>query len=81
MRQVLDYVARGEVDAGLVYQTDAMTRSQEVQVIAVAPPASHKPVVYPLALIKGAASEAAAKEFVALVLSAQGQDGAPEVWV
>ncbi len=73
VRQVLDYVARGEVDAGLVYQTDAMTRQQEVQVIATAPPASHKPVIYPLALIKGAASEAAAKEFVALVLSAQGQ--------
>ena len=73
VRQVLDYVARGEVDAGLVYQTDAMTRPQEVQVIAAAPPESHKPVVYPLALIKGAANEAAAKEFVALVLSAQGQ--------
>ena len=73
VRQVLDYVARGEVDAGLVYQTDAMTRSQEVQVIAAAPPESHKPVVYPLALIKGAANEAAAREFVALVLSAQGQ--------
>ena len=70
---MLDYVARGEVDAGLVYQTDAMTRPQEVQVIAAAPPESHKPVVYPLALIKGAANEAAAKEFVALVLSAQGQ--------
>jgi molybdate transport system substrate-binding protein len=73
VRQVLDYVARGEVDAGLVYQTDAMTRQQEVQVIAAAPPASHKPVVYPLALIKGATDEALAKEFTALVLSPQGQ--------
>jgi molybdate transport system substrate-binding protein len=74
VRQVLDYVARGEVEAGLVYQTDAMTRSQEVQVVAAAPADSHKPVVYPLALVKGAANEAAAKEFVALVLSGQGQE-------
>ena len=73
VRQVLDYVARGEVEAGLVYQTDATTRSQEVHVIAVAPHESHKPVVYPLALIKGATDEALAKEFTALVLSPQGQ--------
>ena len=73
VRQVLDYVARGEVEAGLVYQTDAMTRAQEVQVVATAPADSHKPVVYPLALIKGAANEAVAREFMALVLSAQGQ--------
>ena len=63
----------GRLTPGLVYQTDAMTRPQEVQVIAAAPPESHKPVVYPLALIKGAANEAVAKEFVALVLSPQGQ--------
>ena len=73
VRQVLDYVARGEVDAGVVYQTDALTRAQEVQVIAAAPAESHKPVVYPLALIKGAANDAVAREFVALVLSPEGQ--------
>jgi molybdate transport system substrate-binding protein len=73
VRQVLDYVARGEVDAGLVYQTDAMTRPRDVQVVLTAPPESHKPVVYPLALIKGAANEVGAKDFVALVLAPQGQ--------
>lgn len=73
VRQVLDYVARGEVEAGLVYQTDAMTRSQEVQVVAAAPADSHKPVVYPLALVKGAANEGTAREFMALVVSAEGQ--------
>lgn len=74
VRQVLDYVARGEVDAGLVYQTDAKARSQEVQVVAPAPADSHKPVVYPIAIIKSAANEVLAKDFIALVLSAQGQE-------
>jgi len=74
VRQVLDYVARGEVDAGLVYPTDAMTRPQEVQVIATAPPASHKPVVYPLALLKDAPHAAVGKEFIATVLSPTGQE-------
>ncbi len=73
VRQVLDYVSRREVDAGIVYQTDAMTRLQDVQVILAAPPDSHKPVLYPLALIKGAANEGEAKAFVSLLLSPQGQ--------
>jgi molybdate transport system substrate-binding protein len=73
VRQVLDYVSRGEVEAGLIYQTDAMIRPQEVQVVTAAPSESHKPVVYPVALIKGAVNEAEANEFIALILSPEGQ--------
>ncbi len=73
VRQVLDYVARGEVDAGIVYSTDAMVRSKEVKIVATAPEASHKPVVYPVAVVKGSKNEASAKEFVALVVSREGK--------
>ena len=48
VRQVLDYVARDEVDAGLVYSTDAMVRSKEVKVVMKLPEGSHQPVVYPI---------------------------------
>jgi molybdate transport system substrate-binding protein len=69
VRQVLDYTVRGEVDAGVVYSTDAMVKKQEVRVIATAPEESHKPVIYPIAVVKGSKNEKAAKAFVAFVTS------------
>ena len=73
VRQVLDYTVRGEVDAGVVYATDAMTRPHEVTVAAVAPAGSHTPVVYPIAVIKGSTRPEDAKAFLAAVRSADGQ--------
>jgi molybdate transport system substrate-binding protein len=73
VRQVLDYVARGEVDAGVVYATDAMMRPQEVKAVAAAPAGSHQPVLYPIAVIKGSTRPEAAKAFLAAVRSEAGQ--------
>ncbi len=73
VRQVLDYVARGEVDAGIVYSTDALVRSKEVKIVATAPEASHKPVIYPIAVVKGTKNEKAAKDFISLVISQEGR--------
>ena len=72
VRQVLDYVARGEVDAGIVYATDAAVRSGETHVVTEAPAASHKPVVYPIAVAKGTKNESDAKSFIEMVRSEQG---------
>src|SRR5262245_34900885 len=47
VRQVLDYVARGEVEAGFVYTTDAAARAQGVKEAFRAPDDSYRPVVYP----------------------------------
>ena len=73
VRQVLDYVARGEVDAGVVYKTDAMTKTAEVLVIAAAPDGSHKPVLYPIAIVKGSRNESTARGFVAIVRAEEGR--------
>jgi molybdate transport system substrate-binding protein len=73
VRQVLDYVARNEVDAGLVYSTDAIVRSKEVKVVLKLPDGSHKPVVYPIGVIKGTKEESLSKAFVDFVISAGGQ--------
>jgi molybdate transport system substrate-binding protein len=63
VRAVLTYVATGNADAGLVYQTDANT-SQEIRVIAVAPADSHDPILYPAAVLRDAKDKAAARAFL-----------------
>lgn len=71
VRQVLDYVARGEVDAGFVYRTDAMTMKERVKVMLNAQ--TSQPILYPIAVVKGGGSEKAARRFVDYVKSEQGQ--------
>lgn len=72
VRQVLDYVARNEVDAGIVYASDALSKSRDVVIVAKAPQNSHKRVIYPIALMKAAKNEKAARAFMALVCSPEG---------
>jgi molybdate transport system substrate-binding protein len=62
VRQVLTYVETENVNAGLVYITDAKT-SQKVRIAAIAPKESHSPIVYPLAILKESKNPAAAKAF------------------
>jgi molybdate transport system substrate-binding protein len=64
VRQVLSYVETGNADAGIVYATDAR-ESSKVRVTATAPPGSHTPVVYPVAVLTGSRHEAGARSFVA----------------
>lgn len=71
VRQALDYVARGEVDAGFVYATDAAIMPDKVRVAFVVP--TETPVVYPIAPLAAAPNPAAAQKFVAYVLSSAGQ--------
>jgi molybdate transport system substrate-binding protein len=63
VRQVLTYVETGNVDAGLVYATDAQA-SSKVRVVATAPESSHDAIVYPAAVVKGSHSKDAAQKFV-----------------
>jgi molybdate transport system substrate-binding protein len=74
VRQVLDYVVRGEVDAGIVYATDARIAGEKVRLAATADSDLHSPILYPIAVIKDSQQKPAAQEFVDLVLSAEGQN-------
>jgi len=73
VRQVLDYVAREEVDAGVVYSSDAFSAGSKVKVVASAPNDSHDPIRYPIALVRDSQQKEAARKFIDLVLSAEGQ--------
>lgn len=71
VRQTLDYVSRGEVDAGIVYGTDAKQAGDKVKVAAVL--SGHEPVLYPIAVIKGSKAPKEARSFIDFVLSPEGQ--------
>ncbi|HEY0421048.1 MAG TPA: molybdate ABC transporter substrate-binding protein [Acetobacteraceae bacterium] len=64
VRQVLAYVATGNADAGIVYATDAR-ESGRVRIAAAAPPGTHAPVIYPIAVVKASHNPAAARAFAA----------------
>jgi molybdate transport system substrate-binding protein len=73
VRQVLDYVARGEVDAGIVYSTDAGIKADRVKIAVEASEKCHNPVVYPIAVIRGSKKEILGKEFISAVVSPEGK--------
>lgn len=62
VRAVLTYVERGEVNAGLVYRTDALT-SDSVEIGDTASSDTHDPIVYPVGLINDSDNAEAARTF------------------
>ncbi len=71
VRQVLDYVSRGEVQAGFVYATDAAVRGDKVRVVQAL--STDTVVNYPVAVIKSSANAAQARSFVKFLDSDQAQ--------
>jgi len=63
VRQVLTWVENGEVDAGIVYATDAAT-TDKVTVVCEAPEGSVKQIIYPVAILKASANAEAAQAFI-----------------
>jgi len=74
VRQALDYVARNEVDAGIVYETDAMAVPKDVVIAAKAPADSHSPVIYPAALVASGKNQEASKRFLDVLGSEKGME-------
>lgn len=71
VRQALDYVARGEVDAGFVYATDAALMPDKVRVALTVP--TTRPILYPVAPLAAAPNAAMAQRFVEFLVSPAAQ--------
>ncbi len=71
VRQSLDYVARGEVDAGFAYITDAALMKEKVRTAFTVPLAA--PILYPVSTLARAANVAETKRFTAYLMSPAGQ--------
>lgn len=71
VRQVLNYVARGEVDAGFVYRTDALIEKDKTRIALTVPTST--PVSYPIAQVANSKNAALGKEFIVFVRSDAGQ--------
>jgi len=68
VRQVLAYVEGGNVEAGIVYATDAAI-STSVKVAANAPAEINAKIIYPIAVIMASQNVQAAKDYIAFLLS------------
>lgn len=63
VRQVLSYVATGNVDAALVWVTDART-SDRIRVVQRIPPSLHSPALFPVSAIKESRNVQTARTYV-----------------
>ena len=76
VRQVLTYVERGEVLAGVVYLTDAKTSGDKIRIVATAAESTHSPIVYPGVVLKNAKNAAGGASFLGYLT---GEKAAP-IW-
>ena len=70
VRSALAYVEYGEVDVGIVYQTDARL-SRKVKVVYQFPRSSHSPIVYPAATLRNTGHKVLAQEFLEYLQTAE----------
>lgn len=69
-RAVLDLVAKGEAEVGVVYRTDAVSNAN-VRILDTAPVGSHTPVRYGIAAAWTAKNISGAKDFIEFLLTPQ----------
>lgn len=72
VRTVLTYVETGNVEAGIVYKTDAAI-SDKVKIVCTAPSGSHQPIIYPAALLSSSKHASEAQVFLSYLQTKETQ--------
>ncbi len=72
VKAIVQKVQLGEVDAGIVYTTDAQAGADKLTMIAI-PDAQNVIAVYPVAVVKGAKQSALGQKYIDYLLSPAGQ--------
>lgn len=73
VRQALEYVARGEVDAGVVYVTDVAVGRGRVKEAFRLPEDTHRPILYPAAVVTASRHPGFGRAFLDLLVSPEGR--------
>jgi len=73
VKSVVGKVQLGEADAGFAYRSDVTPAVARFVRVLEIPEAANFPARYPIAMVKGARNPEAARAFIALTLSADGQ--------
>jgi len=73
VRQVLTWVESGNVDAGLVFETDALS-SKNIRKVMRANPDSHSPILYPLGILKDTESPKEARILMDFLLGEEAKE-------
>ncbi len=63
VKQVVSYIESGEVDAGIIYKSDATLLKNSI-IVKKLEPESHKAIVYPAAIIKSSMNSELAEKFI-----------------
>ncbi len=71
--QALEYVTTGEVDAAIIFATEAQAGGDKVKVVAKADQSLYTKVAYPIALVSASETKDLGQRFIDFVMGSDGQ--------
>jgi molybdate transport system substrate-binding protein len=71
--QALQYVSSGEVDAGIMFKTEALTAGDKVKIVATADQSWYTSIAYPIVLVSDSKNKTLGQTFIDYVAGPDGQ--------